>query len=120
MAPRWAGLILLGTAALGCTGSPPTASSTPTTSTTSTASPSPSPARHLEVTASTCLNIRAAPSLDAAVLGCAPSGTVLRQRGGPRTADGRRWLRVGGAWEGWAAAEFLKATDEPPTEPSPD
>ena len=59
---------------------------------------------------SDALNIRAAPSLDAAVVGGALAGTVLRNYG-CLDAAGRRWCeveRVDDGARGWAAGEYLE------------
>ena len=59
---------------------------------------------------SDALNIRAAPSLDAAVVGGALAGTVLRNYG-CQDAAGRRWCeveRVDDGARGWAAGEYLE------------
>ncbi len=59
---------------------------------------------------SDALNIRAEPSLQAAVVGSALAGTVLRNYG-CRDGEGRRWCEVervdDDTARGWAAAEFL-------------
>lgn len=56
-----------------------------------------------------CLNLRAEPSVAAAIFGCFADGTDLRSRGVSREAEGRTWRGVltPGGDEAWAAAEFL-------------
>ena len=55
------------------------------------------------------LNLRAAPSLSAAVLRVMADNEALLVQGGPVEADGYTWYRVRNyAGEGWAAGEFLR------------
>lgn len=63
---------------------------------------------------SDALNIRAEPSLQAAVVGNALAGTVLRNHG-CRDIEGRRWCEVervdDDTARGWSAAEYLDEAD---------
>ena len=52
-----------------------------------------------------CLNIRTEPSVNAAVIQCAPDGTRGAVAGGPQEADGYRWWNLAGL--GWAAEPWL-------------
>jgi len=58
-----------------------------------------------------CLNVRDAPSLEAAIITCVPDGTSLVIVEGPEPSAGRNWWRVDVAGEqGWAAEEYLRAS----------
>jgi uncharacterized protein YgiM (DUF1202 family) len=55
------------------------------------------------------LNLRAAPSLSAAVVRVMADNEALLIQGGPVEADGYTWYRVSNyAGEGWAAGEYLR------------
>jgi len=60
------------------------------------------------------LNLRSEPGTNAEILTFLPSGTHVRQVGGPRTVDNVEWLKVraptsdGQAIEGWVSARFLR------------
>jgi hypothetical protein len=59
------------------------------------------------------LNLRRAPGTDQEIITFLPSGTLVRQLGGPRPAGGVEWLnvraRVGGRdVEGWVSKLYLK------------
>lgn len=56
-----------------------------------------------------CLNVRAAPSTDARILGCHADGTKLPVRGGYRATFGEDWVAVTTAdnENGWATGRFL-------------
>lgn len=57
------------------------------------------------------LNIRSGPSAGADVLGKAANGEILRNTGGCRMAEGRRWCAVSTLQDtlaGWAAGDFLR------------
>jgi len=57
------------------------------------------------------LNVRAAASAAAAPRGQVANGTILRNAGGCRMAEGRRWCEVAdpnGGLAGWAAGDFLR------------
>ncbi|HEY8491708.1 MAG TPA: DUF4352 domain-containing protein [Dehalococcoidia bacterium] len=57
-----------------------------------------------------CLNIRTEPSVNAAVIQCAPDGTRAAVAGGPQEADGYRWWNLAGL--GWAAEPWLAPVPE--------
>jgi len=54
-----------------------------------------------------CLNVRAAPSIDAAVQTCLPDGSEVTLAPGTQEAGGE-WRQI--ADKGWASAEFLRLT----------
>jgi len=57
------------------------------------------------------LNLRAGPSTGAAPVGQVPDGAALRNAGGCRATEGRRWCQVatpGDALTGWAAGDYLR------------
>jgi Double zinc ribbon len=51
-----------------------------------------------------CANLRTAPGLRAAVVGCIGDGTVVQVEGGPTYGDGRVWWQLK---TGWMAHDFL-------------
>lgn len=57
-----------------------------------------------------CLNIRTQPSLNAAVVRCAPDGTRAMVAQGPQDAEGYRWWNLAGL--GWAAEPWLAPVPE--------
>ncbi len=66
------------------------------------------PARRILRVTTPFLNIRAAPSLSAAVIGSALGGERLTQVGEPREADGFRWLQHE---RGWSAERRLDSSE---------
>ncbi|MFQ3535495.1 MAG: peptidoglycan DD-metalloendopeptidase family protein [Aggregatilineales bacterium] len=81
------------------------------------------PARRVLRVTTPFLNIRAAPSLSAAVIGSALGGERLTQLGEPREADGFRWLQHERGWSaerGLGSSEvFVEEVQEQPL-PAPD
>ncbi len=62
------------------------------------------------------LNVRADPSVGAAPRGQVADGATLRNSGGCRMAEGRRWCAVAtpdGSLAGWAAGDFLREGADP-------
>ena len=57
-----------------------------------------------------CLNVRAEPSLDAGIVGCAADNVLLLDTGETERSGGVTWLRVVGplGLEGWASTKFLE------------
>ena len=53
-----------------------------------------------------CLNVRAEPSRNGALMRCLPHGTRITVIGGPVRADGYSWYHLQGY--GWAAGEYLR------------
>lgn len=72
-------------------------------------------------TTGACLNLRAAPAVDAPILVCLPNHTPVELLPGAAEADGHAWAEVSsGGTHGWVAASFLRAAggDAAPTAPN--
>ena len=69
----------------------------------------------VDTVSDSCLNLRAEPAIAAPILACLPEGTGVAARGERAEGDGHDWeaVRVGGALEGWAAADFLARPGDP-------
>lgn len=68
-----------------------------------------------------CLRVRDTASLAGAIVGCAPSGSIVSVSEGAAEADGYRWQKIAsGKLTGWGVDVYLEpSTTPPPAAPPP-